>query len=457
MATITRENTGLLTDRLNVKISKDDYYPSFERALKDYSRKASIPGFRKGMVPAGMIKKMYGASIFYDEVIKTVEKEINNFLTNEKPDIFAQPLPVASDMKHLDMNDPGDYEFPFEIGLKPEVNLPSLATANLTLHKVKVTDQMVNEEIERLQKRHGKLSDQEVVSSEDNVLNITMTETGADGNATESGATKDNSLLVRYFAPAYRQQLMGKKAGDELTVKLSEAFDEKEREWIISDLGLDKEDPASADKTFKLAITKVGLLENRELNEEFFNEALPGKDLKTEEEFRTAIREELQKHYDQQSRVQLQDQIYHLLLDTPIEFPEEFLKRWLKTSGDKDKTEEEVETEFPSFKSQLKWTLITDKIIKDNDLQVSNDEVREAMRAELMQYFGQMNMGAMGENMAWMDSYIDRMMKDHKHVDQTYHRVITDKVFTWAETQVHPNEKEVTPEELQGLQHHHHH
>src|SRR4051794_21526469 len=108
MATVTRENLGLLNDKLTVKITREDYYPTFEKAIKDYSKKANIPGFRKGMVPPGMVKKMYGASIFYDEVLRTVEKEIQDYLSKEKPDIFAQPLPMNADLRNLDMNQPGD-------------------------------------------------------------------------------------------------------------------------------------------------------------------------------------------------------------------------------------------------------------------------------------------------------------------------------------------------------------
>src|ERR1035437_4299386 len=123
MANVTKENIGNLHDKLTVKVSKEDYYPSFEKAIKDYSKKANIPGFRKGMVPTGMVKKMYGASVFYDEVIKEVEKEIKKYLAHEKPDFFAQPLPMSSDLRNLDMNNPADYEFPFEIGLKPQIDV----------------------------------------------------------------------------------------------------------------------------------------------------------------------------------------------------------------------------------------------------------------------------------------------------------------------------------------------
>lgn len=453
MATVTRENIGLLHDKLTVKLTKEDYYPSFEKSIKEYSKKANIPGFRKGMVPVGMVKKMYGASVFYDAVIKEVEKEIQNYLTSEKPDFFAQPLPMSSDLRNLDMNNPADYEFPFEIGLKPPVDV-DLAKAKLTLHKVKVTDEMVNEEIERLQNRHGKMLEPEAVTSEENVLNVNFVETDAEGNTVEGGITKDNSLLVKYFTLAFREQLMGKKKDENIVLQLNKAFEEKEKEWLSGDLGVNKNDEAAGEKHFKMTITKVGLVEKRELNEEFFKEVFTGKEIKTEEEFRNELNEEVQKHWDSQSRVQLHDQIYHFLVDTPLQFPDDFLKRWLQRGGEKEKSQDEVDAEFPSFTNQLKWTLISDKIIKENNLEVTQEELRENMKKEILQYFGQMKMDG---DTSWIESYIDRMMKEEKQVDASYRRLITDKLFTWAEAQVKPAEKEVSPEELTAMQHHHHH
>ncbi len=453
MAEVTRENIGLFHDKLTVKLNKEDYYPSFEKSIKDYSKKANIPGFRKGMVPAGMVKKMYGASVFYDVVIKEVEKEIQNYLTTEKPEFFAQPLPMSTDLRNLDMNNPEAYEFPFEIGLKPQIDIDFLKIKP-TLHKVKVSDDMVNEEIERLQNRHGKMQDPETVTSEENVLNVNFVEVDKEGNIVQDGISKDNSLLVKYFTPSFREQLMGKKKDDEIDLQINNAFEEKEREWIVSDLGVSKEDAAAGEKYFKLKITKIGLVEKRELNEEFFNEALPGKELKNEDEFRNELKVEIQKHWDSESRVQLHDQIYHSLLDTPIQFPDEFLKRWLQRGGEKEKTAEEVEHEFPSFTNQLKWTLISDKLIKENNLEVSEEELRENMKKEILQYFGQMKMDG---DTSWIESYVDRMMKEEKQVDASYRRLITDKLFTWSEGQVTPEEKEVSAEELTGMKHNHQH
>ena len=453
MGNITRENIGNLNDKITVSLQKEDYYPAFDKAIRDYSKKATIPGFRKGMVPPGMVKKMYGASIFYDEVIKVVEKKLQEYMVQEKPDIFAQPLPLETDLRNLDMNNPADYEFHFEIGLKPAVSLDALTTSKFTFHKVRVTDEMIEEDVQRLQNRHGKMTEPETIRSEDDILNVLFTETDQAGNDLENATSKENSLIVKYYSPEVRKELMGKRKDDTLIIQLGKAFEEKEREWVINDLGLNKEEDNS-NKFFKLTIVKIGFVEKRDLTEEFFKEVFPGKDIVTEAGFREEIKNQLQQHWDSQSRIQLHDQIYHLLLDTPIELPEKFLKHWMEKGGEKVKSEEEVETEFPSFRKQLIWTLMSDKIIRDNALQVSNEELRENMKREVMQYFGDSGMSG---DISWLDTYIDRMMKEEKQVDSSYHRLITQKVFSWAETQVKPEEKEVSAEELNSMQHHHSH
>lgn len=454
MANVTKEHIGNLHDKLTVKVSKEDYYPSFEKAIKDYSKKANIPGFRKGMVPPGMVKKMYGASIFYDEVIKVVEKEIQEYLTKEKPEIFAQPLPMESDMSKLDMSNPLDYDFPFEIGLKPEVSVEGLSSIKPSLYKVKVTEEMVDEEIEKLVTKHGDMKDAETVTGPENVLNVLFEESDAEGNPLPEALSKDNSILVKYFAEDFRPQLYGKSKDEFVVLQLKIAFPEKEREWILSDLGLSKDDATSEEKYFKMTITKIGLVEKKQLDEEFFKLVFPAKEIKTEEAFREAMKNELQQQWDAASRSQLHDQLYHMLLETPLTLPDEFLKRWIAIGGEKKKSIEEVEAEYPSFTNQLKWTLISDKIINDNKIDVSEEELRNYMKEEIMRYFGQMNMG---DNAEWIDSYIDRMMKDEKQVDSSYRKILTEKLFNFIETQVTPLEKQSSPEELLAMQHHHHH
>ncbi|MEI9935575.1 MAG: trigger factor [Ferruginibacter sp.] len=358
MATVTRENIGLLNDKLIVKVSKEDYYPTFEKTLKNYSKQVNIPGFRKGMVPASMVKKMYGPSIYTDEILKTVEKELYSYLTNEKPDIFAQPLALNADIRSMDLNNPAEYEFGFEIGLKPAFDIAPLNKANVTFHKVTVTDEMVQEEINRAQIKGGKMTEPEVIDNEENVLNILFTESDKEGNTIEGGIEKENSVLLKYVTPSLKQQLLGKKKDDSVVFQLAESFPADKLEMILQDLGLDKNDKEAAQKYFNLKIVKVGLIEKRELNEEFFNEVFPGAAIATEEEFKTKFKEEIQQYWDGQSRNQLHDQLYHYLLDnTKMELPESFLKRWLQTGGEKNKKRRRSRGRISCFQQSVKMDI----------------------------------------------------------------------------------------------------
>ena len=456
MATVTRENLGLLTDKLSVKVSKEDYYPSFEKALKQYAKVANIPGFRKGMVPAGMVKKMHGPAIFADEIIKSVEKGLTDFMVKEQLDIFAQPLPLESDASKINMESPVDYVFNFEIGLKPSFEIDTFKKSKITRYKVTVTEDMIKSEVDRLVMRHGKMTEPETVTNDENVLNVKFEESDKDGNLIEGGLTGENSLLVKYFTEEFHKNLDGKKKDDTLVLQLSKAFEEKELDWVIGDLKI-KDVEGAADKFFKVTITKVGLVEKREMNEEFFKEVYPAKEINSAGEFKAALKEEIENHWAAQSRNHLHHELYHVLVDdTKMEFPETFLKRWLQNGGEKPKTAQEAEAEYPVFSNQLKWTLISDKLIKENSLEVSPEELRNYMKQQVMGYFGQMSLG---DNAEWLDSYVERMMKDEQQVDGTYRRLITEKIFNWSETQITPVEKEISAEDFGNLQkeHEHHH
>lgn len=453
MASVTRENIGLLNDKLTVNLSKEDYYNGFEQSLKKYAKTANIPGFRKGMVPAGLVKKMYGQSVFTDEVLRNVEKELNAYLGKEQLEIFAQPLPLDNDARALDMNNPSDYAFAFEIGLKPAFDL-DVKKIKVTRYNVTVTDEMVQEEIERQQVRNGKMTEPEEVTGDDNVLNVKFVESDKDGNPVEGGINKDNSLLVKYFKESFRKKLTGKKKDDFVVLQPSKAFEDKEKEAILADLGLTNED---GDKYFKLEITKVGLVEKSELNEAFFLAAFPNKEIKTEEEFRAEVKKEIEAYYAQQSRNQIHDQIYHHLVDhTTMEFPESFLKRWLQTGGEQPKTAEEAEQDYPTFANQLKWTLVSSKVIQDNKIEVLPDDIRDFAKQQLFSYMGG-QLTALGDSQQWVEDYANRMMQDRKFVEDSYHRISTDKMFSLLENQVSAKEEAISAEAFAEKLHHHHH
>jgi trigger factor len=459
MGSVTRENIGLLNDKITVKIEKSDYLPSFEKSLKEYGKKANIPGFRKGMVPTSLIKKMYGNSVFTDEVLKSVEKKLTDYVSTEQLEIFAQPLPLPeNDASQINMTQPQDYSFAFEVGLKPAFGLPELSALTTTRYQIVITDEMLNEEIERLRQKNGTMTEPETVTGEENVLNASFQETDSDGNPVEGSQPKENSLLVKYFSPAFRPSLIGKKAGDSFTIQLLTAFEEKERAWILQDLGLNKENATDAEKYFRLLIAKVGLLEKAELDETFFRKVYPNKPVESETEFREAVRQDMADQWKVQTSNNLQHTLYHELLDkTAIDFPESFLKRWLLNGGEKPKTPEEVEKEFPSFSNALKWNLITDKIVTDNKIEVTPEDIKEAARKQLFSYLGGQ---PQGEEQTWVEDYVNKMIQDRRFVEETYQNQRTNKVLQWIETQVKPVDKAITAEEFNKLneehQHHHH-
>jgi trigger factor len=228
----------------------------------------------------------------------------------------------------------------------------------------------------------------------------------------------------------------------------------------MQDLGLDKNDPEARQKHFKIQITKIGLLEKRELDEEFYQQVYPNSEIKTEADLRNKIKAEIEQHWKNQADNQIHDQVFHQLVDhTQISFPEEFLKKWMKTQDEQKqaKTDEEVEKEFPVFLSQLKWTLITDKIVQENNIQVDPEEIKAFAKQQLFSYMGNNNLS---DDQPWVNDYVEKMMKDRKYVEDTYNRVQTQKIFEWAAGQVKPEEKKISAEEftkmVEAHQHHHH-
>ena len=453
MASIKRAQIGPLNDKLTITIAKEDYINGYETNLKKYAKTANIPGFRKGMVPAGLIKKMHGQTVFQEEIMKKVEYEMNQYIAKENMEIFAQPLPVDAALVHMDLNNPTNYDFSFEVGLKPAFTI-NTKDIKVTKYKVELSPEIIQSELERLQIRNGNMTEPELADSEENVLNVTFIESDKDGNEIEGGIRKDNSLLIKYFAEKSRKQFMGKKAGDAVSINLSASFDDKELEIILNDLELTSQD---GDKYFNLLITKVGLVEKAPLDETLFTVSYPNQSIKNEAEFKEAIKKDIEGYYEQQARNQIHDQIYHSLIEhTKMEFPTAFLKRWLQSGGEKPRSIEEAEKEYPVFEDQLKWTLISTQLIADNKVEVVAEDLKNFAKQQLMSYMGG-QLGALGDNDKWLEDYAERMMQDRKFVEDSYHKISTDKLFKSIEGDVNAKEESISAEKFaEKLQHHHH-
>lgn len=459
MATITRENIGKLNDKLVVKVAKEDYYKNFESGLKAYAKNANIPGFRKGMVPAGLIKKMYGQSILTDEIFKSVDQEVAKYLNDEKVPVLVQPIPFenANESIQIDANNPQDYTFTFEIGLEPEVNVDP-KNIKVTRYVVDVTDAMVDEEINKLQLRHGKYSEPETLSGDDDVLNVELKESDKEGNLVADGAVKATSILLKNFTPSVRKQLNGQKKDFKLVIELGKAFKGKDLENVLAQLGYATDDKDSAKKYFELTLLKLGSIERPALAEEFFKQVYSTKEIASEADFKAEIKKELEGYFAQQASGQIHDQIFHELTDhTKLEFPTEFLKRWLTAQNQGNKTAEEIEKDVPQFENQLQWSIISNKLSQENNVKVEQEDLKDFARQQLFSYLGN-QMDLSGDN-GWMNEYVDKMLKDKKFVEQSYGQVMAAKLFTKLEEQVSVKEEKISEEDfakkLQEHQHHH--
>ncbi len=237
MATVTRENIGTLHDKITVKLEKEDYLPSFEKSLKQYAKQANVPGFRKGMVPAGMVRKMYGQSLFGDEVLRSAGRELEEYLKNEKVAIFAQPMVLPSEQPlNLDLNNPSEVDFSFEIGVKPDFEIPAIKNkATLNSYKVAVGDKMLEDELERVARRYGKAEDQETISTKDDIVYANYELSDADGNVAGGTEAKDDTALFDKLPVKLQEQLKGKKAGDTLVIRPSDIAEGDELASFLKD------------------------------------------------------------------------------------------------------------------------------------------------------------------------------------------------------------------------------
>jgi trigger factor len=313
---------------------------------------------------------------------------------------------------------------------------------------------MIQSEVERLQIRNGNMTEPETSTSEDNVLNVTFIESDKDGNEIEGGIKKDNSLLIKYFSEKQRKQFIGLKNDDNVVIQLKKAFDDKELDIILNDLALTKDD---AEKYFKLLITKVGLVEKAPLDETLFTVTYPNQAITNEAEFKAAVKQDIEGYYAQQAKNQVHDQIYHGLIEqTKMDFPVAFLKRWLQKGGDKQRTEEEAEKEYPVFQDQLKWTVISTQLITDHKVEVVAEDLKNFAKQQLMSYMGG-QLGALGDNDQWLEDYAARMMQDRKFVEDSYHRISTDKLFNALEAEVTAKEEPIAAEKFADLLNNHKH
>ena len=460
MATVTRENIGTLHDKLTVKLGKDDYMPAFEKNLKQYAKTANVPGFRKGMVPAGMVRKMHGQTILNEEVVRAAGKKLEDYMTTEKLAIFAQPMVLADQTRtQPDMSKPEDIDFAFEVGLKPEFDVPAVANkAHLTRYKITVTDKMMDDEIERITRRYGKVESQDTVTSKEDIIYAAYHPCDADGNVTGEGNEIQDTEMQDKMPAKLKEMVMGKKAGDTLVFRPIDVCTEEELKAFLKDPLKAGED--AAEHNYKLTINKIGRLIPQEVGPDLYAQVFQNTEVKDEADFREKIKAELTREFDRITGERLHNEIYEMLVhNTPIELPVAFLKRWMREGGESRKSVQEVEHEFGGFEHQLRWQLISDKLMHEHNITIDRQEVEKDIKTRVLAYFG---LGLDDEDQApWMEGYMAKIQKDEKMIDETYRRLLLAQRFGFLETQFTIEEKEIEEEAFFKLgdahaAHHHH-
>ena len=380
---ITKENIDTLNAVVKVEISADDYQDKVAKILQDYRKNADIPGFRKGHVPMGMIKKQYGKSVMIDEVNKLLQESLNNYLVEEKLDILGNPLPKMQE----DFNwDEEDYAFEFELGLSPEFEVDLDTKKKVKQYNIVATDELLDKEVENLQKRFGKLISKEEVEEGVNI-------TGTFVNEEKEINKKSTIELDDIKGKGNLKKFLGKKVGDVVKLKTKNLF--KDDHKLMGALGLNHDAIHDLDIELTFTIEEINVTEPAELNQDLFDKIFGKDNVKTEEELRAKIKEDAEKQFQTQADQQLLNDITEYLVEsTKFDLPVDFLKKWLAVAGEKPMTAEQASEEFEKSEKGLRYQLIEGKIIKENDLQINYEELKDFAKGfikEQMAQYGQLN------------------------------------------------------------------
>lgn len=446
---ITRENTGELTATIKMVISPADYNESVTRILKDYQRKANVPGFRPGHVPFGMIKKLYGGVVFAEEVNKLVSKQIHTYIEDEKLEILGQPLPNTTLTPEFDWKDGQDLEFFFDIAMAPAFEFVLNDNISVDYHVIKVDDTMVDKYVDDMRQRFGNTINPEVAGDKD-VLAGEFEQLDVDGNVLENGITHTSKVTVDLIKDSdAKNQLIGAKVGDAVIFNPLKATENVAE--VSSMLGISKAQAETIESDFRFTISEISSLSPAEFNEEFFNNVFPSAEIKTEDDFRKQVRQESENAFVADS-----DHLFghhmqeELVKSISISLPDEFMKRWLVESNDGKLKAEDVERDYHKYAESMKWQLIENKIIHETGITVEDHEIKDYVKDYYLQ--GWRTLQLTDDLMERLESIADSFLKDKPNeVRRIMDSLYQQRVSAYVKTKVKLNIKEITYDEFTKL------
>lgn len=437
---ITQDKIDNLNSVLTVKINPEDYKERVEKAIKDQAKKAKLPGFRPGMVPSAHIKKMYGKSILVDEVNNILNDALSNYISENKLEVLGQPLPKIDNSKNYNWDYNDNFEFVYELGIAPEFNLELNSKDKLTYYQVKVDPETLASRIINLRKSYGKMSNPDV-SADDDVLYSDLKQLASDGSVFEGGITATSAIRLDQVSDSkIKKSLIGLKKEDVLEIDVQKAFDGNTT--IISKiLNIEEEDAQDLKSKFQLTVKNINRLEEGDLNQEFFDKLFGADVVKSEVEFTEKVREELESMMVQNADQKLQADMLQFGLDkTKLSLPDDFLKRWLKATNEK-LSDEELEKGYDDFARNLRWTLIENKIIKDNKLEIKYEEVFAAAKNRLDSQFRMYSPQPLSEEQ--LGQYTAQFLQNKENANRIFEEVKGQHVFEYLKGVVTLDKKDI--------------
>ena len=428
---ISQEKIDNLNAIVKINLNPEDYQPRVDKAIKEQAKKAKIPGFRPGMVPPAHIKKMYGKSILVDEINNLLSDTLNNYITEQQLEVLGQPLPKVDDRKEYNWDFADNFEFNYEVGLAPEFNIDFSSADKITEYQIKVDDETLASRITNIRKSYGKMTNPDV-SADDDVLYSELTQLSPDGSVFEDGISNTTSVrLDQIQDEAIKASLIGLKKGDEIVFDIQKAFN-NDAAKVAGLLKIEEDEAADLKSNFRLTVKNVNRLEESDLNQEFFDKLFGEGTVTTEAEFRAKITEELESMMHQDAERQLQDGIYHLAIDkVKFDLPDEFLKRWLKATNEQ-LSDEELQGGYSDFAKNLKWTLIENKVIKENNIDIKYDEVFALAKQRLAQQFQMYSPQPIAEEQ--LAQYTVQYLQNKENANKIFEELKALKVFDYIKS-----------------------
>ncbi len=430
---ITKENIDALNSIVKIDINADDYQGKVETELNNYRKKANIPGFRKGHVPMSLVKKQYGKSVMIDEVNKLLQESLNKYLVEEKLDVLGNPLPKAQENFTWDTD---NFTFEFELGLAPEFDVNLTPKKAITSYKIVADDKMIDDQIINIREQYGKMITQETVAKNSNV-------TGTFVNEEKEIDKKSTFKVEKIKGKVNAKMFVGAKVGDVIELNSKDLF--VDNHILIGALGITHDQAHDFEVPLTFTIEEITKTELAELNQELFDKVW-GKDaVKREEELKARLKEEAEKQFVTQADQQLLNAVTENLIEnTKFDLPSEFLTKWLAVAGEKPMTPEQATEEYNRSEKGLRYQLIEGKISKDNDIQVSYEDLKEFARGYIKTQMAQF--GNMNPEEKELDEIADRVLSNQDEAKRLSDQLMNEKLLNFFKENVKLKEKKVTYE-----------